>query len=240
MRSDLVSVGAMGELIEFASNGGTASGYLAQPEETPAPGVLVLQEWWGLVPQIKATCERFAAEGFVALAPDLFHGEIAEHTEMDKAGELMNALPPDRAAQDMGAAVDALLANPAVSGDSVGVVGFCMGGMLALVVAAQQGDKVGAVVPYYGAPLGDGAPDWSGLTAPVLGHIGENDAFFPSDAVVALGTELDDLGKDVTIVVYPGLGHAFANEENPLGNYDEAATKQAWARTVDFLHSKLG
>jgi carboxymethylenebutenolidase len=230
----------MGELIEFASNGTTASGYLATPEQTPAPGVLVLQEWWGLVPQITATCDRLAAEGFVALAPDLYHGEVAQHTEMDRAGELMNALPPERAARDMGAAVDALLSNPAVAGDSVGAVGFCMGGLLTLLVAAQQGDRIGAAVPYYGAPLGDSAPDWSGLTAPILGHYAEEDGFFPSEECMALATTLEDAGKDVTFILYPGLGHAFANEENPLGNYNESAARAAWGRTIDFLHSKLG
>jgi carboxymethylenebutenolidase len=235
-----VSVRAMGETVEFASNGDTASGYLATPERTPAPGVLVLQEWWGLVPQIKATCDRLAAAGFVALAPDLYHGEIAAHTEMDRAGELMNAMPPERAGRDMGAAVDYLLASADVSGDSVGVVGFCMGGMLTLLVAAAQGDKVGAAVAYYGAPLGDAAPDWSGLTAPLLGHYAENDGFFPTDACLEVGRTLEDAGNDVTFVVYPGLGHAFANEEDPLGNYDEAAAQQAWARTIDFLSAKLG
>lgn len=238
--TSLVSVRCMGELIEFASNGDTARGYLSTPTETPAPGVLVLQEWWGLVPQITKVCDRLSEAGFVALAPDLYRGEVAEHTEMDHAAELMNAMPMDRVARDMGGAVDALLANPAVSGNSVGAIGFCMGGMLTLVVAAQQGDRIGAAVPYYGAPLGDGAPDWSGLTAPVLGHFAEDDGFFPSDACMALADTLDAEGKDVTFVLYPGLGHAFGNEENPLGNYDEAATQQAWARTIDFLHSKLG
>ncbi len=229
----------MGQTIDFASNGNGASGYLAVPAQTPAPGVIVIQEWWGLVPQIKATCDRFAAAGFVALAPDLFHGEHAEHTEMDKAGELMNALPSDRAARDMVGAVDALMARTEVSGDSVGVVGFCMGGKLALELAALAGDKIGAAVAYYGAPLGDDEPDWSGLTAPVLGHFAEKDGFFPVEACVALGEKLDDDDKDITFVVYPGLGHGFGNEEDPLGNYDEAATQQAWARTIDFLQFQL-
>ena len=230
----------MGEMIELPSNGDTVRGYLATPVAAPAPGVIVVQEWWGLVPQITATCDRLAAEGFVALAPDLFHGEIAEHTEMDKAAELMNALPADRAARDLAAAVDGLIGAAEVDGDAVGIVGFCMGGMLALVAAAQQGDKIGAAVAYYGAPLGDGAPDWSGLTAPVLGHFAGEDAFFPSDACMALGVELDEADKDVTFLVYPGLGHAFGNEENALGTYDPEATAQAWARTIDFLHTELG
>jgi carboxymethylenebutenolidase len=236
----LLAFATMGEMIELPSNGSTVRGYLATPATTPAPGVIVVQEWWGLVPQITATCDRLAGEGFVALAPDLFHGEIAEHTEMDKAAELMNTLPSDRAARDLEAGVDGLLESPAVTGDSVGIVGFCMGGMLALVAAAQQGDKIGAVVTYYGAPLGDGAPDWTGLSAPVLGHFAGDDAFFPSDACMALGVELDDADKDVTFVVYPGLGHAFGNEENALGTYDADATAQAWARTIDFLHTELG
>jgi carboxymethylenebutenolidase len=230
----------MADTIELASNGDTIAGYLAVPAETPAPGIVVVQEWWGLVPQITATCDRFAAAGLVALAPDLYRGEIAEHTEMDKAAELMNALPPERAARDLEAAVDALLARPEVAGDSVGIVGYCMGGMLALVAAAQLGDKIDAVVTYYGAPLGEGAPDWTGLTAPVLGHFAGDDAFFPADACMALGVELDEADKDVTFVVYPGLGHAFTNEENALGTYDEDATAQAWARTIDFLHTELG
>jgi len=238
--STFVSVACMGEMIEFASNGSTARGYVATPAQTPAPGVLVIQEWWGLVPQIKHVCDRLAAEGFVALAPDLYHGDFAKHTEMDKAGDLMNALPPERAARDMGGAIDALLADANVAGDAIGAVGFCMGGMLALVAAAQQGDRIDAVVTYYGAPLGDDAPDWSGLTATILGHIAGEDGFFPADACMALAERLDAEDKDVTFVVYPGMGHAFANEEDPLGNYDEAAATQAWARTIDFLHAELG
>ncbi len=230
----------MGETIQFASNGSTAAGYLATPAVTPAPGVLVVQEWWGLVPQIKGVADRLAGEGFVALAPDLYHGDIAEHTEMDRAAELMNALPLDRAARDMNAAIDTLLGHPAVSGYAVGAVGYCMGGMLTLVLAAQQGDRVGAAVPYYGAPLGESAPDWSGLTAPVLGHFAERDDFFPLPAVRELEATLRGMGKDVTFDVYPGRGHAFCNEFNPLGTHDEQATEAAWAKTVAFLREHLG
>jgi carboxymethylenebutenolidase len=229
----------MGETIAFASNGNTASGYLATPASTPAPGILVLQEWWGLVPQIKGVADRLAEEGFVALAPDLYHGEIAEHTEMDKAASLMNAMPMDRAARDMTGAIDALLAHDAVAGNQVGVIGFCMGGMLTLVVAATHGDRIGAAAPYYGAPLGDSAPDWSGLTAPVLGHFAEKDDFFPTDAVLELEGTLKGMGKDVTFEVFPGLGHAFGNEEDPLGTHDADATQQAWRHTMEFLRANL-
>jgi carboxymethylenebutenolidase len=230
-----------GQTVEFPSNGDTASGYLATPPSDGAgPGVVVIQEWWGLVPQIRAVCDELATEGFTALAPDLYHGDIAEHDEMDKAGHLMSTLPMDRAARDMVGAVDYLLGHDLVRGHAVGVVGFCMGGMLTLALAARAGDKIGAAVPYYGAPLGENEPDWSGLTAPVLGHYAENDDFFPPDAVKALGEKLTDMGKDVTLFFYPGTGHAFANETNALGTYDEDAKRQAWVRTLEFLRAKLG
>jgi carboxymethylenebutenolidase len=229
----------MGEMVEFASNGDTAGGYLALPASTPAPGVLVLQEWWGLNPQIKGVADRLAAEGFVALAPDLYHGDLAEHDEMDKAAHLMSSMPIDRAARDMGGAVDFLLGHDATSGASVAAIGFCMGGAMTLLVSALQGDKIGAAVPFYGAPLGDQAPEWSGLTAPVLMHAAANDDFFPPAALEALGEELRGMGRDVTVHVYPGTGHAFANETNALGTYDADAAKTAWDRSIAFLRSKL-
>jgi carboxymethylenebutenolidase len=231
----------MGETVEFASNGNNASGYLARPTSGSGPGVLVIQEWWGLVPQIKAVCDRLAGEGFTALAPDLYHGDIAEHTEMDKAGQLMSSLPPDRAARDMQGAIDFLLRHDAVTGDKVGVVGFCMGGMLTLVIAAVAGEKVAAAVPYYGAPLDPAsAPDWTNLQAKVRGHFAENDDFFGPEPVKALERQLKDLGKDVVFEIHPGTGHAFANEEDALGTYNEAEATKAWSQTLDFFRSTLG
>jgi carboxymethylenebutenolidase len=229
----------MSQTVEFPSNGSTASGYLATPTSGKGFGLLVVQEWWGLLPQIKRVCDRLAEEGFVALVPDLYHGEIAEHTEMDKANQLMTSLPPDRAARDMAGAIDFLLGHEAVRGDKVGVIGFCMGGMLTLMISALQGDRVAAVTPFYGAPLGDMAPDWSGLTASVFGQFAEKDDFFGPEAIKALEAELRDMGKDVEFIVYPGTGHAFANEDNPLGTHDEDAAKTAWDRAVAFLKSKL-
>src|SRR3954470_6461356 len=107
----------MAETVEFRSNGSLASGYLVTPAAGSGPGVLVIQEWWGLDSGIKTMTDRLAAAGFVALAPDLYHGELAAHDEMDKAGRLMQALPPDRAARDMSGAVDFLAAHPAVTSD---------------------------------------------------------------------------------------------------------------------------
>ena len=230
----------MGDKVSFASNGDTIDGYLAKPASGHGPGVMVVQEWWGLVPQIKTTCDRFAEAGFVALAPDLYRGDIAEHTEMDKAAQLMTTLPPDRAARDMGGAVDYLIGLDAVQGDSIGVVGYCMGGMLALRIAALQGDKIAAVAPYYGAPLGDGAPDWSNLRAVVRGHFAGSDDFFPADAIRALEAELKAMGKDVEFDIHGDCGHAFMNDANVFGTHDEALATKCWAETVAFLHEQLG
>jgi carboxymethylenebutenolidase len=229
----------MGDMVSFASNGDTAQGYLATPASGSGLGVLVVQEWWGLVPQIKNVCDRLAGEGFVALAPDLYHGDIAEHTEMDKAAQLMTTLPMDRAARDMGAAVDYLRAQGSVQNSRIGVIGFCMGGMLTLLVAAQQGDKVGAAVPFYGAPLGDREPDWSNLSASVRGFFAENDDFFPPAAVKDLETRLRGMGKQVEFDVIPGTGHAFGNEENPLGTHHPEAAGHCWAAAVGFLKNHL-
>ena len=121
---------------------------------------------------IKEMADRLGAAGFVALAPDLYHGELAAHTEMDKAAQLMQSLPPDRAARDMSGAVDYLSSHPAVTSNGIGVVGFCMGGMLSFIIAANRPDKVKAVVPFYGFPQGDMEPDWSKLTASISARAG--------------------------------------------------------------------
>jgi carboxymethylenebutenolidase len=230
----------MGEMIEFASNGATASGYLARPESGSGPGVLVIQEWWGVVPALKQVADRLAGAGFTALCPDLYHGDLAEHDEMDKAAHLMTSMPADRAAQDMSGAVDWLLADAGTTGEAVGVVGFCMGGMLSFLIAANRGDAVKAAVPFYGFPSGDGEPDWSGLTAVVRGHMAETDDFFGPDAARALEAKLQGMGKDVTLTVHPGTGHAFMGPHNALGTLDEALAERLWPEVTAFLHAQLG
>jgi carboxymethylenebutenolidase len=232
----------MGDMVDFKSNGDTARGYLAVPASGSGPGVIVVQEWWGLNPQMKGVADKLAGEGFVALAPDLYRGELAEHDEMDKAGHLMTTLPMDRAARDMTGAVDFLSGHSAVTGDALGAIGFCMGGGLVLTLGCLRPDKVKAVVPYYGVVGFDdeGAPDWSKLDAAVQGHYAANDDFFPAAKAEALEAGLKGLGKDATVHVYPGTGHAFANETNALGTYDADDAAQAWQRTVQFLHEHLG
>jgi carboxymethylenebutenolidase len=230
----------MGETVEFQCNGSTASGYLVTPPAGSGPGVIVVQEWWGLDWSLKEEADRLGAAGFVALAPDLYHGEVAGHTEMDKASQLMQSLPVDRAARDMGGAVDYLAGLPAVTGRGLGVVGFCMGGMLSLVLAANRSDKIRAAVPFYGFPQGDAEPDWTKLSASVRGYMADKDDFFAPDAARALEKKLQGLGKDVTFTICPGTGHAFMAPHNALGTRDEGLAQKIWPEVTSFLHDKLG
>jgi carboxymethylenebutenolidase len=228
----------MAETVEFKSNGHNATGYLVKPPSGSGPGVLVIQEWWGLDDDLKKMADKLAAAGFVALAPDLYHGQVAGHTEMDKAGQLMSSLPPDRAARDMSGAID-YLASHSTSPKGVGVVGFCMGGMLAFIIAANRGDKVKAVVPFYGFPQGPMEPDWSKLTASISGHMAENDSFFPPDKAKALEEKLRKMGKDCTLTVHKGTGHAFMGPHNALGTLDEKRAAQIWPEVTAFLREQL-
>jgi carboxymethylenebutenolidase len=229
----------MAETVEFKSNGNTASGYLVKPASGSGPGVLVIQEWWGLDSGIKEMTGRLGAAGFVALAPDLYHGELAGHDEMDKASHLMQALPPDRAARDMSGAVDYLAGHESVTGRGIGVVGFCMGGMLALIIAANRGDRIKAVVPFYGFPQGATEPDWTTLTASVSGHMAEHDDFFSPAAARALESRLRGMGKDVTFTVHPGTGHAFMGPHNALGTLNTELAARIWPQAVAFLRQHL-
>ena len=227
----------MGERVEFPVNGSSCPGYFAAPEGGSGPGVLVIQEWWGLVPHIEEVCDRFAAAGFAALAPDLYRGETT--TEPDEAGKLMMALNVEAAAKDMEAAIDWLAAREEVTSERVGVTGFCMGGGLALVVACHAPSKVGAVAPFYGLIPWEGAqPDYSLLDAPVRGHFAELDGFFGPDAARGLEAQLTDLGKDATIRIHPGVDHAFFNDTRP-DVHDSAASALAWDETVSFFAAEL-
>ncbi len=229
----------MSETVEFPSNGSVASGYLVKPPAGSGPGVLVIQEWWGLDSGIKEMADRLGAAGFVALAPDLYHGELAGHDEMDKAGRLMKSLPPDRAGRDMSGAVDYLAGHPAVTSHGIGVVGFCMGGMLSFLIAANRPDKVKTVVPFYGFPQGDMEPDWSRLTAVISGHMAEHDDFFPPAAARALEAKLRGMGKSVTLTVHPGTGHAFMAPHNALGTLNAALAARIWPQVISFLKDNV-
>ncbi len=229
------TVSSMGEIIEFPSNGTTGQGYLATPEGGSGPGVVVIQEWWGLVDHIKSVCDRFAAEGFVALAPDLYRGKTVN--EPDEAAKAMMAMQLDGAARDMSGAVDELRRRS--TGDGVGVIGFCMGGGLALVLAAQRPDAVRAVVPCYGViPWPDAQPDYSAMTAALEGHYAENDDFFTPAAAEALGEQLRSMGKEAVIIVHPGTDHAFFNDDRPEV-HDPEESAALWSSAVTFFRRQL-
>ena len=228
----------MGEMIQFPSNGSVGEGYLAMPESGSGPGVVVIQEYWGLNDQIKEVVDRFASEGFVALAPDLYRGQTAN--EPDEAAKIMMALNMERAGKDMVGAIDALRSNPAVTGEGVGVTGFCMGGGLALLLATMRPDDVKAVVPYYGViPWPAYQPDYTALRAPLQGHYAENDDFASPEAVAKLEEQLKGLGKQVEFFTYPGTMHGFTNHHR-LDQYSPDETQQAWERSIAFLHEQLG
>ena len=229
----------MGEMVEFPSNGSAGGGYLAPAHEGAGLGVVVIQEWWGLVDHIVDVCDRLSVEGFTALAPDLYHGRTVPNREPDEAAKAAMALDLERAARDLSGAVDFLQAHPSVRGHGVAGVGFCMGGGLALWLATLRPDAVRAVVPFYGLPPVGAEPDWSAMTAAVEGHFAERDDRADPEAVAAFEAQLRDLGKDVQVFTYPGTGHAFFNDTRPEV-HDEEAARQAWIRTLEFLRARLG
>jgi carboxymethylenebutenolidase len=221
--------------VAFASNGDQAFGYLALPASGSGPGLIVIQEWWGLTTHMAHVADRLAAEGYVALAPDLYGGATT-HDE-GEALQLLLELPVDRAARDLGGAVDYLLSRDEVVGETLGVVGFCMGGAFALQLAVQEEGKVAAVVAFY--PTGYLPDGYSGLQAPVLIHIPDSDAINPPTLAQDLIEKISvGSGINPEIDHYPA-GHAFLNEEDLLGTYDPEQARIAWDRTLTFLHAHL-
>jgi len=224
-----------GEMVKFPSNGNEGTGYLATPSSGSGPGVIVIQEWWGLVPHIKDVADRLASEGFVALAPDLYNGKST--TEPDEAGKLMMEMKIDDAARDMSGAVDYLIGLDAASGDKVGCVGFCVGGGLSMHLAGAN-SHIGVCVIYYGV-LPTFQADHEAIRAPILGHYADNDASLPVSAVRDLESNLKGLGKDVQFHIYEGTEHAFFNDSR-ADVYNAAAAKQSWERTLAFFRQHLG
>ncbi len=224
----------MGQRVEFPSNGHTCDGYFAAPASGKGPAVVVIQEWWGLVPHIEDLVERFAGEGFVAIAPDLFHGKATKSP--DEAGKLVMELDSERAEREIAGAGDYLLGRAECSSKKYGVVGFCMGGALAQYTTAKE-PNAGAGVSFYGG-FKKLSIDWTGLQAPLLLIYGQDDQGVPPDSGRQLAQQLKDLGKDVEIKVYPNAGHAFFNDTRPQAfNADAAA--DAWPRTLEFFRKNL-
>jgi carboxymethylenebutenolidase len=222
----------MGEMVEFKSNGGTCTGYLAG---TSGPGVIVIQEWWGLVPHITDIADRFAAEGFVALAPDMYHGEATD--EPDLAGKLLMSMNLATAGKDLSGAVDLLLERTGRT--KVGVTGFCMGGGLALMAACLRPDAIAAAAPFYGGMRPDTVIEWDNLAAVVEGHYAATDRGTAApEAVKELEATLRAKGKNATFHVYPGTQHAFFNDTRPEV-YDAAVAKTSWDRTLALFRANL-
>src|SRR3954468_10341614 len=221
--------------VEFQANGGTANGYLAEPESGRGPGLVVLQEWWGLTDDIRKVCDRFAEEGFFALAPDFYRGETTE--QPDEAEQKMMAMSMDQAEKDMRGAVDYLAEHDGVEG-GIGAVGWCLGGGLA-VWTASVNPKVSAVSTFYYV-MPHGKPDFSKLNGPVLGHFGTNDDYVSVDDAKALEQEIRDAsGQDVTFEFYEGGGHAFFAEHDRIGTYDKDHAESSWRKTLDFFRRHL-
>ena len=222
----------MGELVTFPSNGGTAGGYLARPAAGTGRGVIVIQEWWGLNTNIKSIRDRFATEGFVALAPDLFHGKVTD--EPDEAGKLYMPLNIEQAEKDLRGAVTYL---KELTGGPVGTVGFCMGGALSLFAACQADGDVAACVDFYGGHEAV-TYDWDNLTAPVLGIFAEDDDFVNPN-VPGYEAALKERGKQYEFITYPGTVHAFFNDESP-DTYNAEAAADSWQKTLAFFRGHLG
>jgi carboxymethylenebutenolidase len=222
-----------GTKIEYRANGGKAHGYLAKPQGAGnGKGVIVVQEWWGLVPHIEDIADRFAKEGYVALAPDLWDGKKA--TSPDEAGRMLMALDIDGARKKLVGASAALHENGAQG--KLGIVGFCMGGQLALYTACAAPAEIGACVDFYGIHP-KVTPDLAALAAPVLLIIGEHDASVTPKQGEELAGRIKAAGKNVELHVYPA-GHAFFNDTRPEA-YDEKSAKDAWQKTLAFLSTNL-
>ncbi|MFJ4923735.1 dienelactone hydrolase family protein [Streptomyces sp. NPDC088725] len=219
--------------VTFPSAGATAYGYLALPPAGHGPGVVVIQEWWGLTGHIKDIADRLARAGFVALAPDLYGKRVAH--DAGEAGRLISELPTPKAVELLSGAVGHLLSREETRGDTVGAVGFCMGGGFVLSLAAAD-RRVAAAVPFYGLNR-EGFPDFSNLKAQIQGHYGELDESASPSAVEELRAAIEYQSDIVPVFhLYPA-GHAFFNDTRP--GYDAASSAKAWERTIGFLRENL-
>jgi carboxymethylenebutenolidase len=213
---------------------------LARPEGGPRPAVLVIQEAFGLNNHIKDVTRRIAAEGYVALAPDLYwrggKGRAVAYEDLGEAIRIMQTLKDPEVVADVGSAIAYLEKQSFVRGDRIGITGFCMGGRVSYLVACELADKIRAAAPFYGG--GIPIEKTAKLKAPVLAFFGEQDGFIPLEFVEQLRAEVAARKKQVEIVVYPGAGHGFFCNER--SSYDPAAAADAWERLKKFFATHLG
>jgi carboxymethylenebutenolidase len=207
-------------------------GYLAVPGGGKGPGVLVLHPWWGLNDTMKRVCDRLAREGFIACAPDLYHGQVA--VTIKEAELLSSELDPEQAKADIAHAVNLLWERVNSEGQGLGVMGFSLGAYYALGLSVDDPDRIRAVVLFYGTRQGD----YRRSKAAYLGHFAQIDDYEPASEVNGLETALRTSGHPVTFYRYEGLGHWFFEPDRPDA-YDQSAAQLAWERTVSFLRNTL-
>ena len=227
----------MGKNLEFELNGTSGSGYLSTPQNGSGPAVIVIQEWWGLVGHITDVVDRFAAAGFVAFAPDLYHGQAA--AEPDTAKKLMMELQLDQAGQEIINSAKYLLSLPETSSKTVGTVGFCMGGSLSIWSGTLDPVIDRAVGFYPGSSWERHAPKWSnykGKSAMI--HCAESDGTSSASGIQEAISGITSAGGSVEVFDYSGTQHAFFNNDRPEV-FNPAASQLAWDRTVNFLKGKV-
>jgi carboxymethylenebutenolidase len=223
----------MTQRIEFKSKSGQAEhGELAEPSGTDkAPALIVIQEWWGVNDHVRSLVDRFAKDGFLAFAPDLYHGKTTK--DGGEAAKLLHALDWGHAIEDVAGAVSFLSAHPRCNG-KVGITGFCMGGAVALAAAAKV-PGLSAAVPFYGIP--DPSTDYAQVTAAIQGHYAKKDEYIKPENALGLKAKLEKAGKKIELHFYD-TDHAFVNDTRPEV-YDPACAKLAWERAVTFLKANL-
>jgi carboxymethylenebutenolidase len=218
---------------EAAGGGGQVSGLLAEPSgAAKAPSLVLLQEWWGINDHVRSLADRLAKEGFLVVVPDLYHGKTTK--DPGEAAALMTALDTLAAMKEVAGATAFLKAHARGNG-KVGVIGFCMGGALALASACHV-EGLSAIVPFYGIPPAEKV-DYAKVTAPILAHVAKKDEWVTVAKADALKAQLDGLGKSMVLEVYDA-GHAFVNDTRPEA-YDAPSAKLAWERSIDFLNKHL-
>ncbi len=225
------------EMVEFGSNGSTTPGFLARPKgDGPFPGVIVIQEWWGLNDNIKDIAQRFAREGFAAFAPDLYHGDVAGNHEPDVAQKKMMALDMPRASQELVKATEYLAGQPFIKSDAIGAIGFCMGGGLATTLATDT-PLIRAAAPFYGASP-EPIDKVQSLNGPILAIYAEHDDWFGPPVREKLRQALEEHGKSFEIKVYPGAHHGFFNDTR-ADVHDKEASADAWQRVLKLFRENL-
>ena len=225
-----------GHMLQTTQDQIRLSGYLALPKGAGThPGVVVIQEWWGLNDWVKQQTDSLALHGYVAFAPDLYKGKVAY--DEATAHQLMSGMDESEAMKTLRAAADFLRSRQDVRANGIGTIGWCLGGRYAIRLSAAD-PGIRACVAYYGAPITDPALI-QGFQAAILGNYGGEDQGPSPDQVRAFEEALRKAGKNVDFKIYPGAPHAFANQNNPWGGFRPAAAKDAWGRTLAFLNKEL-